>query len=234
MVNPLTTLGNYIGFEGPTFAGVSGWVKTISIIVGVMVFAALFVFLFFRYRNKKESGTEKRLVWWEETTRGLVPIKEEIAEEVTIPGTNLKLFYVKKSNTWLPRFNNGITASLFYIAITKNREIVNFSLKSIEDDLAQAGLQYDHTDMRWAAENMREFVKRNYRDKAVPWWREYQGVISTAIFIVLMTASLGLIIYLMRGVVQDIGAISAQIADAVEKVQMCSPTTSGIIQQGVG
>lgn len=233
MANPFTNIGDMIGFQGPSFSGIFSWVKTVSIALGVLIVVAVFTFVFFRYKNKQAKGTEKEIHWWEETSQGLVPVKCDIAEEISIPGSSLKLFHIKKTNTWLPRFSHGITPKTFFVAITKNREIVNFTLKSLDKDMKEAGLVYDHTDMRWAAENLREFVKRNYRDKSVPWWREYQGVISTAVFIVIMTASLGVILYLMRGLMQDLGSIAGQISDAASRLDMCSPTTSGIIQQGV-
>lgn len=213
---------------GGLFSKIQSFVIFILIIIGV----AGAVYIYFRNQNKKARGADKEIHWWEDVNGRLVPMRIEQAEEISIPGTNLKLFYVKSTNTWLPRFTRGVAPNVFFVGITPQKEIVNFTLKSLESQMAKSGLQYDHTDMRWAAENIREFVKRNYKDKATPWWREYKDVIAIAIYIVVMTASLVTIIYFLRGVVNDIGAIANAVSGAVERLNMCAPTASGLIQGG--
>lgn len=232
MANPFSDLAGSVGVSSFNLGGVLSSAKTIGMIVGAAIFVGICVFLWYYFKNKKDVGTQKEVVWWEETIRGLEPIRSDMAEEITIPGTNLKVFYIKKTNTWLPRFTRGINKNLFYVAVTENKEIVNFTLQTLTDDLKQAGIKYDHTDMRWAAENMREFIKRNYRDKATPWWREYKDIISIAVYIVITTASLGVIIYLLRGAIQDIGGLAAGIDNTVNKlIEVCRPNPSGVLQQ---
>ncbi len=169
------------------------------------------------------------LYWFEEIGDVPMLIRIDKAEEIGVPGTNLKLFHIKSSNSWLPRFTRGITPTMFFIMVTKNKELVNFTLRGIEKDLAEAKLSYDHTDMRWAAENMREFVKRNYKDKAVKWWKEYAGVITTAIYILIMTFSFVIILFFLRGVVEDIGTVASSMNTAIDKLNVCSPG-SGVIK----
>lgn len=189
------------------------------------------IYMYFRWKKGKAGGVYKEIRWWEEVSGNLTPIRIDKANEIIIPGTNLRVFYIKDKNMWLPRFARGITSNTFFVAITRNKELVNFTLKSIDDDLAQANLTYDHTDMRWAAENLREFVKRNYKDKATTWWKEYSQVISVAIFIVIMTISLVTIIWFMRGIVQDLGSVAGNIATAVDKINACTPG-SGVVIEG--
>ena len=50
-------------------------------------------------------------------------------------------------------------------------------MKNINEETKEAGLEYDHTDMRYALTNLLALIKRNYRDKSQPWWREYKDVI---------------------------------------------------------
>jgi hypothetical protein len=187
------------------------------------------VFLLLRYRRKKKSGNLKKISWWEEIGGRMTLVRDDDAEELTIPGTNLKLLYVKRTNSWLPRFTRGITKDHYFVAITSNKEIVNFELTAINHDMKTAGLLYDHTDMRWAAENIREFVKRNFKDKSVPWWREYKDIISVALMIFVMTFSFVIIIWFMRGMVADLGNVSQSIAGAAEKLNACTPPGSGVI-----
>lgn len=219
------------GMSQVNFGGIIDNVSAIGLLIGIVIFVFIFGFLIFTRGKKKKKGIFKQIQWWEEVNGRLIPVRMENAEEITIPGTSLKLFHIKSTDTWLPRFPRGVTPALFFVAITPTKELVNFTLKSISQDMKEAGLEYDHTDMRWAAENLREFVKRNYKDKSVPWWKEYSGIISTAIFIVIMTVSFLAIIYFLRGVVQDIGGISSALSTAVEKINVCSPGSGVVVSQ---
>ncbi len=205
-------------------------------IFGIIIFAVIGVgaiYLYSKSNKKKANPKLKQVGWWEEIHGEMVPLGLDNVEEITIPRTNLKVFYNKVKDLWLPRFTRGITKELFYVAITPEREIVNFTLKSLSRDRAESELIHDHTDMRWAAENTREFIKRNYRDKSKTWWKEYKEVITIAILIVLITASFLIISWMMSGIVKDIGSVGISLANAVEKLNMCSPqASSGIVPAG--
>ena len=212
---------------------IKGMLGNIFNIVALIVIAGIvggMVYGYFRWKKNKGSDVSKELRWWEEISGQLVPIRTDKAQEIIIPGTNLRVFYVKSKNMWLPRFSRGVTANTFFVAITKNKEMVNFTLATIDNDLAQASLTYDHTDMRWAAENLREFVKRNYKDKATTWWKEYSQVIGVIVYLVFMTISFVTIIYFMRGIVEDIGTVANTLAGAMEKINACAPGSGVIIK----
>jgi len=215
-------------FSSLNFSGMFFSVINVVMIVIIAVIVGLFVFMYFRWKKNKRAGVDQEIYWWEEIQGYMRLIRKDKAQEIIIPGTNLRLFYIKDKNMWLPRFANAVKQGVFFVTITKNKEIINWTPKSIDKELAKTNLSFDNTDMRWAAENLREFVKRNYKDKAEKWWKEYAGVISLAIFIVLMTISLVTIIYFMRGIVQDMGAIGSSLASAIDKINACSPG-SGIV-----
>jgi hypothetical protein len=194
----------------------------LCILIGSIVFGLLYV------RSKKKNNQElKKIGWWEETNQGLIPTRMDEAEEIIIPGTALRVFYIKARDLWLPRFTRGITKDLFYVAMTPNRQMVNFSLKSLGKTLEEANLKIDHTDMLWAAENTREFIKRNYKDKSVKWWQAYQGVITIAIYILILTFSFILIIYMLKGVVDKIGGLLTTATEAM-KISCQNAFNSGV------
>ena len=112
--------------------------------------------------------------------------------------------------------------------IKNNREIVNFTLQNINEH-AEAELEYDHTDMRWAAENTKEFIKRNYRDKSTKWWQLYKDTISTVIHIVIHTVSWAIMTYFLIKFTRELGSVAGQLASAVEKLNMCGSYGSGIL-----
>lgn len=223
MANPLTEF--LPDFD--LFQFFSNFMNLLVIIV-ILIVAAAVMYFGFRYRAKNKQGIEKEVHWWEELGGKMVKMRIDKATELSIPGTSLKIFYVKDKDLWLPRFARGVSPTEFYVALTPNKEIVNFSLEGISKNLASAGLDADHTDMRWAAENLREFVKRNYRDKATPWWKEYAGVISTAIYILVMTFSFVLILFFLKGVIGDIGQIANSVGNLIDKVDALA-SSSGVV-----
>ncbi len=199
------------------------------LMIVVLIIAIGGATFYFLKKKKEKKNPPKRIGWWEEIQGSLVPTAMDNAQEIIIPGTRLRVFYIKSKDMWLPRFARGITKDLFYVAITLKRELVNFTLKSLSDDMSEAGLDYDHTDMIWASENLREFIKRNYRDKSTPWWKAYQGVITTAVYIVLLTFSFVVILYFMRQITGDLGGLITQIGKLLDKADSCNPKGSGIV-----
>ena len=183
---------------------------------------------YIKSKDKKDRDSSK-VTWWVEVTgkKIMEPSRTDIVQEVILPGTILRLFYCKKRDLWLPRFSRGINKDLFFVGLTPTQQMINFTIKGISEDLKKADLEYDHTDMIWAAENTREFVKRNYKDKSVKWWQMYQGVITTAAYILIMTFSLVIIIYFMRGIVEDMGSLLGAIENVLDN--SCARTvTSGV------
>ena len=203
-----------------------------KLVIGGIILFVIAIFgglaYFFMKKKKDKKTPMKKIGWWEEVQGKLIPTEMDDAKEIIIPGTRLRVFYIKSKDMWLPRFTRGITKDLFYIAITPKREIVNFTLTSISEDMSKAGLEYDHTDMIWASENLREFIKRNYRDKSTPWWKAYQGVITTAIYIIILTFSFVVILYFMRELLNDIGGVANSVGGLIDKVNSCNPQGSGI------
>ncbi len=185
------------------------------LLFGLVIGGGIFAILYFRRKKTRDQELYK-IGWWAEDAMKLVPTRMDDAEEIVIPGTTLRVFYVKARDLWLPRFTKGITKDLFYVAMTPNRRMVNFILTTLDATLKKANLEIDHTDMLWAAENTREWIKRNYKDKSIKWWQAYREIISNAIHILLHTFSLVIIIYMLRGFVQDLSGVAGTLSKAVE------------------
>ena len=212
---------------GINVGGLVDKLLTFGIIILTILIVSAMVFFFMKWKNKKKKP-QKKISWWEDLHGSLIPTITENAEEIIIPGTRLRVFYIKARDMWLPRFTRGVTKDIFFVAITPKRELVNFTLTSIGEDMEKAGLTYDHTDMIWASENIRDFIKRNYRDKSTPWWKAYQGVITTAIYIVLLTVSFVVILYFMREMMVEMTDILSGIEKLLKQMEACYPQGSGI------
>ncbi len=208
-------------------------IDKVYFLVGIVLFAiiigAIIMGFFILRRKKKTDRATMKIGWWTEVagTNQMEPTTMDEVVEVVIPGTTLRVFYCKKRDLWLPRFSRGVTAKLFYVLMTPTQQMRNFTLKKPQKD-GQAELDVDHTDMQWAAENTREYIKTHYKDKSIKWWQAYQGAITVAIYILILTFSLVIILYFLRGVVQDIGAVANSLADAVDRISQ-NTATSGVV-----
>lgn len=219
----------FIGLGNISVSSILDKIITFVVILGgIVLLGTLAYFIFLKKKRLAKKGTMKKIGWWEESYGKLSPTIMDEAEEIIIPGTNLAVFFIKSKNYWLPRFSRAISKDLYYVTRTRNGEIVNFTLKGIEKDMKEAGLEYDHTDMKWAAENLREFIKRNYKDKAIPWWKEYKETISTAILLIVMTFCFVIIIFFMRDLAKDLASISGSVASYIDKINACSTIQSGL------
>lgn len=224
----MVSLGELNPFGNFNFSGIFNTFLIIAIVA--IVGLAIGGIGFFLMKKKKEAKTPKNsIIWWEETADSQIQIGRDEAVEIVHPGTRLRAFYIKKKDMWLPRFTRAIQPGLYYITITPQRELVNWVPKKLSEDMAEMGLKYDHTDMLWAAENLREFVKRNYRDKAIKWWQAYQGIISVVIFLIFLTICMAVVLYMMRGIVGDIGTVANQLSETIKA--SCNPG-SGFVPAG--
>ena len=205
----------------------SGAVQFIAILFLFCVVGGLWWFFFYvKKRNKKYN---KKISWFEEIHGEPNFIEADIACELTIPGTNINVFYIKEKDMYLPRPVKRMGKDNYWFAIKNNREIVNFCMKNINEETKEAGLDYDHTDMRYALTNLLALIKRNYRDKSQPWWKEYKDVIATVVFIFVLTLSFIFII-------SKIGTLIDQTGALIDKADILIQTAeakqgSGVIMQ---
>jgi len=197
-----------------------------SLLTALMIGFAIIIFIVLMYFtfSKKKKFLQKapviNLVWWSDLNGKMEQEREDKAKEVFISGTNLSLFYVQDKKLWLPRFRNATKTNLYYLTKDKAGNIINFTVSSINDK-KQAETKEDETDESWAAENTREFIKRNYTDKAIKWWIAYKDVITIGIYIIFLTLSFVVITYFLKDLAKDVGTITAGINEALNKLSQC-------------
>lgn len=185
------------------------------------------IFYYFFYLSKKKKQCKNKISWYEEVNGRMSLIGTDNACELIIPGTNISVFYIKSKDMYLPRPTKKMGDNLYWFAIRDNREIVNFSIKNLNEEMKEANLDYDHTDMRYALENLRDLIKRNYRDKATPWWREYKDVISIVIYVFVLTLSFIFIVGKVGTLIDKVGVLINH-ADKLIQVAKSNPS-SGVI-----
>lgn len=206
----------------------SGLGQFLVLVLLFVIVGGIFYYTF--YLKKKKKANNKKIFWFEEVNGSVVPIGDDNAAELTIPGTNIQVFYIKAKEMYLPRPVKRMGKDAYWMMIKNNREIVNFAMRNINEDMKEANLDYDHTDMRYALTNLKELIKRNYRDKSQPWWREYKDVISLVILIFVLTLSFIFIISKIGKLIDQVGQLIDH-ADALIKVAETKATSSGVVTQ---
>lgn len=205
----------------------SGIYKFFIIIALVAVAAGIVVYALYATKNKKLYN--KKIFFFEEVNGHMTPVEDCWACELTIPNSNIKVFYIKSKNMYMPRPVKRVGKDAYWFCIKNNREIVNFTMKNLNEEMEEANLDYDHTDMRYANQNLMELIKRNYRDKSVVWWKEYKEIISMVIYIFVLTVAAYFILYKLGSLVSQVGALIDAAEGAVQAG--CARTGSGVIMQ---
>ena len=169
-----------------------GGIGQFLLILFVFIIVGGGTYLFFHWKKKREAN--KKIFWFEEVNGSMVATGDDTAVELTIPKTNITLFYIKNKDMYMPRPVKRMGQDSYWFCIKNNREIVNFVMKNLNEEMTEAKLDYDHTDMRYAHSNLRELIQRNYRDNSKPWWREYKDVIGLVVLIFVLSLSFFFII----------------------------------------
>ena len=161
-------------------AGLQGIGQTIGIVL-LIFFVVLFagIVTFFHYAKKiKKQQFKYKIHIFKDVAGEIQPIDDDLAKEVMVPDTNVGLYYLLKRKIYIARPTRGMGKDAFWYKILPNGEWVNFDLKGIDGKKTLSKAEYDHRDTRYAYINLKEIIKRNYRDKSVKWWKEYAPLIT--------------------------------------------------------
>lgn len=209
-------------------SGLLTFVTKFLLILGLFLICGGVLF-YVLYRRNKKILYNKHMHFFERMPGNpLAPSDDYMACEMTIPKTNLKVYYIKEIDLYLPKPSRNMGKNHYWYAVRDNKEIVNFRLKDLNKELCEAGLDYDHSDMRAPNEFLKELINRNYRDKATPWWKEYKELIATVILIFVLGVTFFFLFSKLGGLVDKIG-ILIDHADLLVKSAEAS-RTSGVIK----
>lgn len=216
---------SFDGFrEGASSLGqVLMWTVLIAIVVGG----------YFYWSSSKKNYNIK-IHMFEEINRQFVPTGDDVAIEVTIPETSVKVFYLKKSKIYLPRATIPMGKNRYWYGIRSNREWVNFRLKDLNEEMKEAGLDYDHTDMRYANTNLKKLIQENYNKQK--WWEKHADKIALGMIILLISFSFWFVLGRVSELISAVNPImdktneACKVAlDVLNKMDSLCPT-SGIIK----
>lgn len=201
-----------LGLQGTEFldnidlGGLSQGVLGFIVVLLIFLFvAAVVVIISLRIKNTKLYNNT--IDWFEEVNGSAVPIGRDMAAILMIPGTNIPVFHIKSKDMYFPRGTKRMGKRSFWYFIKNNKELVNFTMKNLNEEMTEGKLEYDHTDMRYAETNLKELIKRNFRDKSMPWWKEYKEVISTVIIIFVVTFSFFFIMWRLGDILGEVSRL---------------------------
>ncbi|KKL63716.1 hypothetical protein LCGC14_2172310 [marine sediment metagenome] len=222
-------LSNIKGLEGLSGFDALGFLSGVGkFLVIILLFGAAAGILYWWLTTKKNKVlNNKKIFWFEEVNGNMTAVDEDVASELTIPGTNINVFYIKRKDMYLPRPVKRMGKDAYWFCIRNNREIVNFKMKNLNKEMSESNLDFDHTDMRYALTNLKELIKRNYRDKATVWWREYKDVIAIVIFVFVLTLSFFFIISKVGTLIDKIGVLIDHADQLIKLAE--TKASSGIV-----
>lgn len=219
--------------SGINIMSILGGAFTFIVAIIMFIIVGVGLYLFLKWKNNKKIWN-KKIFWFEEVNGSPIPTGEDNACELTIPNTSIKIFYIKTKKLYLPRLTIKMGKDAYWLFIRRNREIINFRMKNLNQDMKEMNLDYDHSDMRYANENIGEMVKRNYRDKSQPWWREYKEVISIGILIVLLTICSIFILSKIGSLINQVNSLIQHADTLVQSAKLVASqcSSSGVIGAG--
>ena len=157
------------------------------------------------------------------------------AKEMFVPDSNISLYFLKNYKIYLARPTRAMGTNEYWYLIAENGEWVNFDLSVDPKDNTLAKTNYDHRDTRYAYVNMKDIIKRNYKDKNLVWWKD--PVIMNIITFMIMSlifagltwfliAKMGSLINEVAGLISALEPIAEGMGRAVESAQNIN---SGVI-----
>ncbi|MCK4415733.1 MAG: hypothetical protein KAU84_01135, partial [Thermoplasmatales archaeon] len=158
----LKDLGVNVG-DGSGLQGAGTTIGIILLIFFVIVFAGIITFFYYSKKIKKQQFKYKIHIF-KDVAGELQPIDYDTAKEVFVPDTNVGLYYLAKRKIYIARPTRTMGKDAFWYKILANGEWVNFDLAGVKGDKTLSKANYDHRDTRYAYINLKEIIKRNYRD----------------------------------------------------------------------
>lgn len=155
------------------------------------------------------------------------------AKEVFIPDSNVSLFYLRNKKIYIARPTRAMGRDEFWYSISENGEWVNFDLSIDPEKDTLALASYDHRDTRYAYINLKDIIKRNYKDKSIKWWKEYSHIITFIVVAFIFIGACWIILSRTGKLITALGPIAKDMKDASEimakAVQNAQNINSGVI-----
>jgi len=219
-------LGNF------SIAGLGGWAVLIFLFFFVVLITGGITFYYFAKKASNSQFKHKVPIFINSNGK-MWRIDVDSAKEIFVPDTNISLFFLKKRKIYIARPTRSMGLNEFWYAIADNGEWINFDMINAPGTDTLASANYDHRDTRYAYVNLKEIIKRNYKDKAVTWWKEYSPIITFVIVSFVFLLGCWILLSKIGGLIKELGVFTEQfkiISQSLEtSVKMAQNLNSGVI-----
>lgn len=161
---------------GVEIGGESG-IISFSFLGDIIIFAFLGCFaagFTYWYTNKKSYN--KTIVKFREINGMTRRVGMEKAKEITLEGTSVRAYYLKKSKFFIPRPSIESAENEFWYFIRNDGEWLNIGMENVNEKMDTLGLKFDHTDMRMANAALKRLVDKSYKkSNFLKEWAPYIG-----------------------------------------------------------
>jgi len=231
----LDNLGASDIVEGVDFAGLGSTLLIVGVIVILAIIIGVVVFLYYT-RKYRKIAFKNQIPIFLDIAGKLQRIGIDFGKELFVPDSNISLYFLRNRKIYLARPTRAMGKDEYWYKILENGEWVNFNLSNHPDDNTLAIANYDHRDTRYAYVNLKDIIKKNYKDKATKWWKEYSGVITIIITALMFVGVMwfffwrtGTMISDMQPLSENLKAVGESLLESSRNLQNIN---SGVVQAG--
>ncbi|KKM14434.1 hypothetical protein LCGC14_1706130 [marine sediment metagenome] len=210
-----------IGISGQGFLF---WGGIILLAFVILIIAGAGIFIYYSHKSKKLSF-KNQIPIFAELNGKIKRISIDQAKEIFVPDSNIGLFYLKTNKIYLARPTRAMGKNEYWFSIAENGEWVNFDMSTHPDDNVLAKANYDHRDTRYAYVHLKEIIKKNYKDKALLWWKD-PVIMNIIAFIVISVVFTGEMWFL----ISKVGDLIGQIPGFINSMELVADKMAGAVQ----
>lgn len=224
--------GNFLG--GFSSEGLLFWGGLIFLAFIIVIVAGAAAFFYYGMKAKKKAFKNKIPIYISLNGKHQ-KVGTDWAKEIYVPDSNISLFYLKINKIYIARPTRSMGKNEFWYCISENGEWINFDISINPEDNTLANANYDHRDTRYAYVNLKEIIKKNYKDKSLVWWKDpvIMNIISFVIMSIIFVGACWFLIAKMGHLIGQMGPFLDKmdvIADKMSTaVQGAQNINSGVV-----
>ena len=217
-----------VGVDNP-LGGISGsgilfWGGLIFLAFVILIVAGAIAFFYYARKYKKKAFKNEIPIFVSLNGKHK-KVGTDYAKEIYVPDSNISLFYLKINKLYIARPTRAMGKNEYWYSISENGEWVNFDLSTNPEDNTLAKANYDHRDTRYAYVNLKEIIKKNYKDKSLVWWKDpvIMNIISYVIMCIIFVGACWFLISKM-------GNLIGQMGPFLDKMDIIADKMAGAVQ----
>ena len=208
--------GMFGNFSG---SGILFWVGIVFLFFFILVVVGIITF-FVMLRKSRKNVYKNQIPIFMEINGKPHRIGLDWAKELFVPDSNISLFFLKSYKIYIARPTRSMGKFEYWYNISKNAEWVNFDLSIDPEQNTLANANYDHRDTRYAYTNLKEIIKKNYKDKSLVWWKDpmVMNIISFVIISIIFSGLIWLIVARTGGLIEKVGVLIEKLGPIADKM----------------